>query len=71
MPTAAQGNGSAYMSHGWRKARQALGFKAKKNRPYNPRTNSKAERFIMTLLEEWAYVMLYGSSAARNALLPT
>jgi len=35
-----------------------------------PRTNGKAERFIKTLLEEWAYVMPYGNSAARNELLP-
>ncbi|MGB7564652.1 MAG: integrase core domain-containing protein [Prochlorococcaceae cyanobacterium] len=42
----------------------------KKTRPYTPRTNGKAERFIKTLLEEWAYVMPYGTSAARNELLP-
>jgi transposase InsO family protein len=63
-------NGSAYKSHGWRKACQAMGLKVKKTRPYTPRTNGKAERFIKTLLEEWAYVMPYGNSAARNELLP-
>jgi transposase InsO family protein len=63
-------NGSAYKSHGWRKACQAMGLKAKKTRPYTPRTNGKAERFIKTLLEEWAYVMPYSNSAARNELLP-
>ena len=63
-------NGSAYKSHGWRKACQAMGLKVKKTRPYTPRTNGKAERFIKTLLEEWAYVMPYGSSSARNDLLP-
>jgi hypothetical protein len=63
-------NGSAYKSHGWRKAAQALGLKVKKTRPYTPGTNGKAERFIKTLLEEWAYVMPYDSSAARNDLLP-
>ena len=63
-------NGSDYKSHGWRKACQAMGLKAKKTRPYTPRTNGKAERFIKTLLEEWAYVMRYRNSAARNELLP-
>ncbi|MGB5135794.1 MAG: integrase core domain-containing protein, partial [Prochlorococcaceae cyanobacterium] len=63
-------NGSAYKSHGWRKACQAMGLKVKKTRPYTPRTNGKAERFIKTLLEEWAYVMPYSTSAARNELLP-
>jgi transposase InsO family protein len=48
------GNGLAYKSHGRRKACQAMGFKAKKTRPYTPRSNGKAERFIKTLLEEWA-----------------
>ena len=63
-------NGSAYKSHGWRKACQAMGLKVKKTRPYTPRTNGKAERFIKTLLEEWAYVMPYSTSAARKDLLP-
>lgn len=39
-------NGSAYKSHGWRKASQAMGLKARKTRPHTPRTNGKAERFI-------------------------
>ncbi len=39
-------NGSAYNSHGWRKAAQAMGLKVKKTRPYTPRTNGKDERFI-------------------------
>lgn len=63
-------NGFAYKSHGWRNAAQALAVKVKKTRPYIPRTNGKAERFIKTLLEEWAYVMAYGSSEARIELLP-
>ena len=45
-------------------------MKVKKTRPYTSRTNGKAERFIKTLLEEWAYVMPYGSSEARIELLP-
>jgi hypothetical protein len=68
------------MSHGWRKACQAMGLKPKRTRPCTPPTNAKAEaeRFIepkasakqWTLLEEWAYAMLYRTPAARNALLP-
>jgi hypothetical protein len=45
-------------------------LKEKKTRPYTPRTNGKADRFIKTLLEEWAYVMPYSTSAARHELLP-
>ena len=39
-------------------------------RPYRPRTNGKAERFIQTLVNEWAYGRIYGSSAERAADLP-
>lgn len=39
-------NSSAYKSHEWREACQAMGLTAKKTRPYTPRTNGKAERFI-------------------------
>ncbi len=49
-------NGFAYKSHGWRNAAQALAVKVKKTRPYIPRTNGKAERFMKSLLAEWAYV---------------
>ena len=49
-------NGFAYKSHGWRNAAQALASKVKKTRPYTPRTNGKAERFINSLLGEWTYV---------------
>jgi hypothetical protein len=47
-----------------------MGLKAKKARPYTPRVNGKAERFIKTLLAEWAYVIPYDSSVARNELFP-
>ena len=40
-----------------------------RTRPYTPRTNGKAERFIQTLLREWAYVRPYSSSARRRASL--
>src|SRR5262249_51800410 len=41
-----------------------------RTRHYTPRTNGKAERFIRTLLSEWAYVRPYTSSRARTAALP-
>ena len=40
------------------------------SRPGRPRTNGKAERFIQTLLNEWAYARIYGSSDERAAALP-
>ncbi|MDP9345504.1 MAG: integrase core domain-containing protein, partial [Actinomycetota bacterium] len=39
-------------------------------RPYTPRTNGKAERFIQTMLREWAYAAAYPTSAARRRALP-
>ena len=39
-------------------------------RPYRPRTNGKAERFIQTLTNRWAYGAIYGTSAERTAALP-
>ena len=41
-----------------------------RTRPYTSRTNGKAERFIQTLLNEWAYARIYGSSAERTTALP-
>jgi transposase InsO family protein len=63
-------NGSAYIAHAHRKALAELGLKHLRIRPYRPRTNGKAERFIQTLLNEWAYERIYGSSAERSAALP-
>lgn len=63
-------NGSAYKSHRFRKALRLLKIKHIRTRPYTPRTNGKAERFIQTLLREWAYVKAYPSSRHRNAALP-
>ncbi len=59
----------AYKFHGWRNGAQAMGWKTQKARPPTPRTNGKAERFITTLLEEWADVMPYGTSSVRSDLL--
>jgi transposase InsO family protein len=63
-------NGSAYVSHAHAAACRELGLRHLRTRPYRPRTNGKAERFIQTLLREWAYGRIYGSSAERTAQLP-
>jgi transposase InsO family protein len=63
-------NGSCYVSDAHRAAMRELGLRHLRIRPYRPRTNGKAERFIQTLLNEWAFVRLYGSSAERTAALP-
>ena len=58
-------NGSGYVSRAHAIACRALGVRHTRIRPGRPRTNGKAERFIQTLLNEWAYVRLYGSSEER------
>jgi transposase InsO family protein len=58
-------NGSAYRSHRFRQAIVAAGLKHKRTRPYTPRTNGKAERFIQTSLREWAYRQAFASSTER------
>jgi transposase InsO family protein len=63
-------NGSAYMSKAHRAVLAELGLRHLRIRPYRPRTNGKAERFIQTMLEEWAYERIYGSSAERTQALP-
>jgi transposase InsO family protein len=63
-------NGSCYKADAHRAALRDLGLRHLRIRPYRPRTNGKAERFIRTLLEEWAYVRIYGSSAERTRALP-
>jgi transposase InsO family protein len=64
-------NGAAYKSFAYRDLLAGLAIKHKRTRPYTPRTNGKAERFIQTSLREWAYANAYPSSAARTeALLP-
>jgi transposase InsO family protein len=62
-------NGSAYRSRVHAEACARLGLRHLTTRPYRPRTNGKAERFIRTLLAGWAYARLYGSSAERTGLL--
>lgn len=63
-------NGSAYRSHAFAGVCQALGARHLFTRAYTPRTNGKAERFIQTLLREWAYSQPYRSSLHRRAWLP-
>ena len=63
-------NGSCYVSRAFRQACQRLGLKHIRTRPYTPRTNGKAERFIQTSLREWAYAQAYNSSDERTAELP-
>jgi transposase InsO family protein len=63
-------NGPSYRSGDWRKACQALALKPIRTKPYTPQTNGKAERFIKTLLAEWAYVIAYQTSDERNRWLP-
>jgi transposase InsO family protein len=63
-------NGSAYVAYQHRNALAELGIKHLRIRPYRPRTNGKAERFIQTLLNEWAYARIYGSSPERARALP-
>lgn len=58
-------NGSAFVSRPFRDLCETLGVRHKRTRPYTPRTNGKAERFIQTLLREWAYRFAYESSTER------
>ena len=64
-------NGPAYRSLAFARACAELGLKHRFTRPYTPRTNGKAERFIQPALREWAYARAYDSSQHRNRdLLP-
>lgn len=63
-------NGTGYRSHRFRDSCQRLGLRHHRTRPYTPRTNGKAERFIQSMLREWAYVRLYRSSESRANALP-
>jgi transposase InsO family protein len=63
-------NGSCYKAFDFRDACRDLGLKHIRTRPYTPRTNGKAERFIQTALREWAYAQAYTHSDRRTAELP-
>jgi len=62
-------NGPCYRSTIHAFACRALGIRHLRTRPYRPRTNGKAERFIRTLIAGWAYGAIYGSSRERTAAL--
>ena len=62
-------NGACYRSDIHAEACAELGMRHLFTRPYRPRTNGKAERFIQTLTNRWAYGAIYGSSAERTAAL--
>jgi transposase InsO family protein len=62
-------NGACFISHTFARACAELGLKHIFTRPYTPRTNGKAERFIQTSLREWAYYASYDHSGARLAAL--
>jgi transposase InsO family protein len=63
-------NGSCYRSKAFRDACRDLGLKHIRTKPYTPKTNGKAERFIQTALREWAYAQAYPNSDHRAAELP-
>ncbi|MEN5118180.1 IS481 family transposase [Luteimonas sp. TWI662] len=62
-------NGACYRSALFVRAVRRLGLKHHRTRPYTPRTNGKAERFIQTSLREWAYARSYDTSDQRAAEL--
>ena len=59
-------NGVSHRSHAFAHACRAFGLKHRRTRPYIPRTNGKAERFIQTALREWAHARTYQNSAERQ-----
>ena len=62
-------NGSGYVSRVFAAACRRLRLVHRRTRPYTPRTNGKAERFIRTLQHEWAYARPFRTSAERTAML--
>ena len=63
-------NGSCYRSFAFRRICRRLGLRHIRTRPYTPKTNGKAERFIQTSLHEWAYAQAYENSRQRKDQLP-
>lgn len=63
-------NGACYNSFAFRDFCRARGLRHIRTRPYTPKTNGKAERFIQTSLREWAYAKAYPTSDHRAADLP-
>ncbi len=63
-------NGSPYRSTLWERWCADADIRHLRTRPYRPQTNGKAERFIQTMLREWAYAAVYRNSDHRTAALP-
>ena len=63
-------NGNGYRSYAHAAVCRKLGIRHLFTQPYRPKTNGKAERFIQTLLREWAYAAAYPTTAARRRALP-
>ncbi len=63
-------NGSGYVSDRFARLCRSTGVRHLRTRPYTPRTNGKAERFIQTLLREWAYRRAYSTSRHRTHVAP-
>ena len=63
-------NGSCYLSRAFRDACKRLALKHIRTKPYTPKTNGKAERFIQSSLREWAYAKAYDNSERRAQELP-
>jgi transposase InsO family protein len=62
-------NGSAYKSHDFAAALKTQGIIHKRTRPYTPKTNGKAERFIQSSIREWAYARPFQTSAERQTAM--
>src|SRR3984885_10051350 len=63
-------NGSSFRSRRYAKALRRLRVRRLRTKPYTPKTNGKAERFVQTSLREWAYARAYDTSDQRAAELP-
>jgi transposase InsO family protein len=63
-------NGACYRANAFGQACAELGLRHLRTKPYTPRTNGKAERFIQTAIREWAYAHSYRHSSERCATLP-
>jgi transposase InsO family protein len=63
-------NGSSFRSRRYAKTLRLLNIKHSRARPYTPKTNGKAERFVQTSLREWAYARAYANSQERAEELP-
>jgi transposase InsO family protein len=63
-------NGPCYKAHRFHRTCAQLNLKHRRTRPYTPRTNGKAERFIQTAINEWAYARTYQNSEDRTSWLP-